>query len=318
MISIIVPVYNVEKYLSRCLDSILAQTYTDYELILVDDGSTDTSGALVDEYALKDSRIRAFHGENKGLSGARNRGLDNAKGEYICFVDSDDWIEPTYLKELYDLIEDRQADLAICGYKKNNGDICIIQPDEENVTEETGVDAIDNLYGAGCLQYIVAWNKLYKKELFDGVRFPMGMIHEDEVICTQILVRAGKVVRTDRILYNYRVNNDASIMSVGYSLKRLDIIKAIEIRMDLYRKENLRKYYEKDSFKYLYKILLNIVEIKKLPGDNSAVLSELRKKYWGKYRESLGFGWSIKRKIGMFFFGLVPKAYLIRYRKAED
>ena len=314
-VSIIVPIYNVEKYLCRCLDSILDQTFTDYELILVDDGSTDSSGELAEGFGSRDSRISIYHKKNGGLSDARNYGIERAGGEYLCFIDSDDWVEKNYLGELVRLIEEYEADIAICGFKRNSGDEDIIQPQDPAVISESGTEAIDNLYGSHYTEYVVAWNKLYKKEIFDGIRYTEGMIHEDEAICGEVYCRARKVVRTDKVLYNYRSNNSSSIMTSGYSVKRLDILKALELRMETYRRYGLQKYYEKDSFKYLYKILLNEIEIRKLDSDNREIIKGLKEKYWTKYKEALGFDWSIKRKLGMLFFGLFPKAYLIRYKK---
>lgn len=315
-ISVIVPIYNVETYLGKCLNSILEQTFTDYELILVDDGSTDSSGDIADEYALKDDRISVIHKKNGGLSDARNHGIDKANGEYVCFIDSDDWIEKTYLEELHELAVKNEADITICDFQKNTGDSVITQPKEFAVVIETGIDAIDNLYSDKYGIYVVAWNKLYNRDLFTDLRYPVGMIHEDEAIFGDLFCEAKKVVRTERILYNYRVNNETSIMSSKYSLKRLDILKAMEIRMETYKNRGLNRYYEKDSFKYLYKILLNEIEIKKIKGDNRAVLKKLKNKYWSKYTESLHFDWSVKRKIAMLFFGIFPKAYLLRHKQS--
>lgn len=314
MISIIVPVYNVEKYIRKCLDSILAQTYEDYELLIIDDGSTDGSGMLADEYANKDARISVIHKSNGGLSDARNHGIEIAKGEFICFIDSDDWIEVTYLEELLKLVNDSEADVAICAYMRNPGEERIVQPVNESITVETGIEAIGNIWSSHYTEYVVAWNKIYRRKIFDDLRYPVGMIHEDEAICADVYLESSKVIRTDRVLYNYRVNNSESIMTSGYSLKRLDILKAMEKRMEVLRNHELESYYEKDSFKYMYKILLNIVEIKKLSGDNKKVIKELRAKYWGKYRESVRFDWSLKRKLGMIFFGVFPKAYLFKYK----
>ena len=314
-VSVVVPIYNVEQYVGKCVDSILNQTYKDYELILVDDGSTDESGKIADEYAKLDDRIVAYHKANGGLSDARNYGLDRAGGEYVCFIDSDDWIEDDYLKELVRLMDENQADVAICDYRSNSGDTVICQPDEEDITVESGIEAIDNIWSSLYSVYVVAWNKMYRKTVFSDIRYTVGMIHEDEAICADIYCHASKVIRTNKILYNYRVNNSTSIMTSDYSLKRLDILKAIEIRMDILKKRGLQKYYEKDSFKYLYKIILNMLEVKKLDGDNSNIIKELKNKYWDKYRESLGFDWSIKRKAAMLFFGIFPKAYLLRYKR---
>ena len=315
MISIIVPVYNVEKYLVRCLDSILAQDYSDYEILLIDDGSTDLSGQIADEYTVRDSRIKVWHRSNEGAAAARNFGLDQARGEYICFIDSDDWVESTYLYELHDLIIVNQADIAMCRYQNRSGSESIEQPCEENVTIQSGIDAIDNLYSNHCLEYVVVWNKIYKRDLFNEVRFTTGMIYEDEVISPKILIKAKKVARTERILYNYRTDNEESVMSARYSLKNLDILKAIELRMEIFKNNGLHKYYEKDSFKYLYKILLNEIELKQLDGDNKAIIKDLKNEYWIKYKEALSFDWTIKRKIGMLFFGICPKAYLLRYNR---
>ena len=314
-VSVVVPIYNVEQYVGKCVDSILGQTYKDYELILVDDGSLDGSGKIADEYVLSDERITVYHKANGGLSDARNYGLDRARGEYICFIDSDDWIEDNYLYELVRLMDEYQADVVICDYKSNSGEGVISQPDKEEITQESGIEAIDNIWGSRYSEYVVAWNKMYRRTVFNDIRYTVGMIHEDEAICADIYCHASKVVRTNKILYNYRVNNSTSIMTTGYSLKRLDILKAIEIRMDILKNRGLQKYYEKDSFKYLYKIILNELEVKKLDGDNTQIIKELKQKYWNKYRESLSFDWSIKRKIAMLFFGIFPKAYLLRYKR---
>ncbi len=315
-ISVVVPIYNVEQYLRKCLNSILDQTFTDFELILVDDGSTDLSGDIAEEYAEKDDKISVIHKKNGGLSDARNHGIDKATGEYICFIDSDDWIENTYLEELFELAVRNEADITICAYQKNTGDAVVTQPKEAKFVIENGIDAIDNLYSDKYGIYVVAWNKLYRRNLFSDLRYPVGMIHEDEAILGDLFCEAKKVVRTERILYNYRVNNETSIMSSGYSLKRLDILKAMERRMETYKRRGLKRYYEKDSFKYLYKILLNEIEIKNIKGDNRAVLKELNNKYWSKYKEALHFNWSLKRKIAMFFFGVFPKAYLLRHKQS--
>lgn len=315
LISIVVPIYNVEKYIEKCLDSILNQTFYDFELILVDDGSTDNSGKIADEYATKDERISVYHKPNEGLAATRNVGIDKASGEYICFIDSDDWIEETYLEELINLAVENCADLVICDFLKNAGSDKAVSPEGAVVTEETGYEAISNLYTKNYVQYVVAWNKLYRKALFDNVRYISGIIHEDEAICADIYCACSKVIRTNRVLYNYRVNNDSSIMSSKYSLKRLDILKALENRMALFKKKGYTEYYEKDSFKYMYKILLNIIDIKKMPDDNKALIRELKNLYWIKYKESFGFNWSVKRKAAMFVFGVFPGLYLLRYKK---
>lgn len=312
-VSVVVPVYNVENYIEKCIDSILVQSFKDFELIIVDDGSTDKSGELAEKY-LSDSRVQVLHKENGGLADARNYGIHKAGGEYICFIDSDDWVEPQYIEHMLKIAEENDADVVVCDFKRNTGDEAIVQPQKDEIVLETGEQAIDNIYSARYVRYVVAWNKLYKRSIFDQVEYTAGMIHEDEAIIGHIYCIAKKVVRTDMVLYNYRVSNDSSIMSKKYSLKRLDILKAMEMRMSLFNEKGLKKYYEKDSFKYMYKILLNIIEVQKMEEKHPEVIKELKKKYWSKYKESAGFDWSIKRRVAMLFFGICPKAYLLKYK----
>lgn len=313
-VSVIIPVYNVEKYLGKCIDSILNQTVRDCEIILIDDGSKDSSGEIADNYAAKYSNIKVIHKENGGQAGARNIGLDNSEGEYICFVDSDDWLEENYFGRLLEVAKNTEADIVQCGYcsrvEGENAPEVIAEAD----MEMTGIEAIDRIYSKHNVEMVVIWNKLYKRAIFDGLRFEEGMIHEDEALVAQMYYRAEKMVFISDRLYNYRVDNTQSTMGKSYSIKHLDMIKALEIRMDFYKDKALNDYYEKDSFKYLYKILLNINDIKKLQGNYSAVIKELKNKYWAKYHESLSFSWSVKRKAGMLFFGVFPAMYKLRYK----
>lgn len=217
-ISIIVPVYKVEKYLSKCVDSILAQTFTDFELILVDDGSPDSCGKICDEYALKDSRIKVIHKENGGLSDARNAGIAVAKGEYLGFVDSDDYIAPDMYELLYRLIRENDADISIC--------------DAVLVDEETEVNYVDSekkyiLERESALKEMIfkrlfavnAWNKLYKKELFSDTLYPKGMLYEDLAITYKLIDKTKRLVYIPAKKYAY-VQRKGSIMNqTGYKVK---------------------------------------------------------------------------------------------------
>lgn len=204
MISIIVPVYRVEPYLRKCIDSILEQTYKDLEILLIDDGSPDQCGIICDEYAQKDIRIRVFHTENRGLASARNLGLDNARGDYIGFVDADDWIEPDLYEVLIDKIQD--ADISACGfwYEYQN------KQRKWNYSQETafsGVEALRALIN-GDLKNTV-WSKLYRKECWAAIRFPEGRVHEDIATTYRILLKEYKVVSTPSYLYHYRQRDDS-------------------------------------------------------------------------------------------------------------
>ena len=181
VISIIVPVYKVEKQLNKCIESILNQTFKDYELILVDDGSPDNCGHICDEYEKKDSRIKVIHKKNGGLSDARNAGLDIALGKYIGFVDSDDIIHPQMYEKLYNCINKSNLDIVQCKFKrfKSIEEINInISDSELNFKEYNSQDAIIDLIDNNKIN-VNAWNKLYKRELFQNERYPKGKIHED-------------------------------------------------------------------------------------------------------------------------------------------
>lgn len=229
-ISVIVPVYKVEPYIHQCIDSILAQTYTDFELILVDDGSPDNCGLICDEYAKQDDRIRVIHQENQGLSAARNAGIDIAKGDYLTFIDSDDWVVSTYLKNLYLNITSCVADIAVCDKVEFWSD----DSQETYTTEEfnktvhiSGPEAAKRVYCIGAGVSIIACAKLFARRLFEHLRFPIGKIHEDQAVIPILLYNAKTVVVSDCKLYMYRQHTN-SIMRTSFSTRHLDDIEAIE------------------------------------------------------------------------------------------
>lgn len=188
-ISVIVPVYKVEPYLHRCVDSILAQTFTDFELILVDDGSPDNCGAICDEYAAKDERVRVIHQKNGGLSAARNAGIDwafaNSDSAWLAFVDSDDWVHPQYLEKLYRAAAESGVKLAVCAYIETETEVRHA-PAENNWREYDWKD----FFVQESINSIISVNKLYAKALFSGLRYPAGRLHEDEFLSPRLLQRA--------------------------------------------------------------------------------------------------------------------------------
>ncbi len=224
LISVIVPVYNVEKYLRKCIDSILSQTYTNLEIILVDDGSVDNSGRICDEYKEKDSRIVVIHKENGGLSSARNAGLDMAHGEYIGFIDSDDYIGSDMYEELYKNMQDNNADLSICGIldlyqgiesKRNTPDTKVML-----TAEAIKLMLLTRLTVSFC-------NKLFKRELFKDTRFPTGKIVEDAFLITEILLKCDIVAFSSEEKYYY-VHRENSITTRKYHKSDDDVIEAWE------------------------------------------------------------------------------------------
>lgn len=203
LISIIIPVYNVASYVSRCLQSVVNQSYENLEIIVVDDGSTDDSGSICDEFANRDPRIRIIHKINGGLSSARNAGLDIAKGEYIGFVDSDDYIEPKMYELLFDACHKNGCSLSVCGinYVFENG-TCIKKADIEPSQVMPFYRAIREMNEYRLFD-MAAWNKLYKACLFENIRFPEGKLSEDFFIMPQLFDRAKNIAFVTNALYNY-------------------------------------------------------------------------------------------------------------------
>lgn len=209
LISVIVPVYNVEPYLRQCIDSILAQTYTNFELILVDDGSPDNCGAICDEYATKDSRIAVIHQENGGLSAARNAAMKIMRGEYVAFVDSDDYLAPEYLEVLYSAVVTDQADVSACCRMDDKGGK--LSP-SERVLESlhtkiilTGSDTIYRMYTQEIDIGVHVWAKLISRKLLQSKQFPINKACEDRALIPYVLYEANRVVVIPEALYFYRM-----------------------------------------------------------------------------------------------------------------
>lgn len=221
LLSVIVPVYNVEPYLDKCVQSIVQQTYRELEIILVDDGSTDNSPQMCDDWALKDGRIKVIHKENGGLSSARNAGIDIAQGEVLSFVDSDDFIEPEMYETMVTALQDSGKDIACCGRivdlfgEREKVEFSIPKPRmytrEEAMKEVLCLRDID----------VAAWDKIYKKKLFKDIRYPIGKISEDAAIIFQLLEKTNGVIHVGRNFYHYiyRMN---SISKATYSHKKYD------------------------------------------------------------------------------------------------
>lgn len=228
LISVIVPVYNVEKYLPKCIDSIINQTYKNLEIILVDDGSPDNSPQICDDYAKKDSRIKVIHKKNGGRAEARNVAIDVAKGEYIGFVDSDDYIADNFYELLLKAALDNNADISICSSK------CVDEEDKEvesifhfDVKDEVldKKEALGKLV-KGNLSFVTLVTKLYHKKLFNNVRYPLGVHHEDEYFAHHIIGEADRVVCISDEIYYYLVTRTDSFMHEVNPEKTIDSLYA--------------------------------------------------------------------------------------------
>lgn len=254
LISIIVPIYNVEQYLAECINSILSQTYTNFELILVDDGSTDNSGKICDDFSFIDNRIRVIHKTNGGLSSARNVGIESANGDYYSFIDSDDYVENTFLECLYKKLLQEDADICECSFfclKKNK----LIRErifDYEVLGNET---AVRRLFAIPYESFVVVWNKLYKKKLFEKIRFPEGKLQEDEYTTYKLIYESNKVAYVNMNLYIYRIR-EKSIMNSKFTVKRLEVLDCIEEIEVYFNKKNVNLYQELLFHKFAIQIVL--------------------------------------------------------------
>ena len=255
ILSIIVPIYNVEKYLKKCIESILSQTFKEYELILVNDGSPDSCLSICKEYEKKDDRIIVVDKENGGLSSARNAGINIAKGKYLGFVDSDDWIEKSMYESLITIAEKYDADIVHCEYVESIDENKKILQDK-NIIEKcfNRDEALDNLYNELTVSTAIAWNKIYKRKLFDEIRYPNGKIHEDEFTTYKLIYKSNKIVYTNKKLYYYR-NTPNSIMNSSFNLKKLDYFEALEERIGFFNKVNNNKMKAKTIIHYYFRLI---------------------------------------------------------------
>ena len=322
-ITVIVPVYKVEPWLRRCVDSVLAQTFADFELVLVDDGSPDRCGTICDEYAQKDPRVHVIHQTNGGLSAARNTGIERALSngsQWLAFVDSDDEISPDYLSRLYEAASEHHADLSICDFRtvwsdgRTDGDPFAIP---EMVT--TGRELLAGNDIGRNWHFTLAWNKLYHCSLFVRLRFPVGYIHEDEAVIHRVLGAARSVVCIPDRLYIYYRRAD-SIMGNGRGLQSVDYLCALSDRIrwipagefpGLYARaiQSYHKFYDEICIPALLRDGKGTIYPRRAARATRAILPDL-------LRSSL---WSRGGKIKLLLFCFFPKLYLsvIKRRAGE-
>ncbi|WP_027216421.1 glycosyltransferase family 2 protein [Butyrivibrio fibrisolvens] len=313
LVSVIVPIYNVEDYLPKCIDSIICQTYKNIEIILVDDGSPDSCGQICENYKKKDSRIKVIHKENGGLSDARNAGICRAKGSYYVFIDSDDYIHERMIETLVEGVVSTGADIAVCSFKNVKEDEIIdihsgINTGSYKLISED-IDRLSYFYGDKYTEFTVAWNKIYPASFFKEIKYPKGKIHEDEFTTYKLLELAKKIAYIDVPLYYY-VSRSSSIMGEEFSLKRLHRLDAISERMDHYLSLGKYDWYEKNLFLYriFYVRYYKAVQKQKMDID-------ILKEYFKTYKKSvlkdiLKTNISIKKKLGYIYLALFPDMYI--------
>ena len=284
LISIIIPVYKVEKYLEKCIESVLKQTYTNLQIILVDDGSPDNCGKICDEYAKKDPRIEVIHKVNGGLSDARNVGIAKAKGKYIGFVDSDDYIKEDMYEILINLIKEYDADVSICNLYDVIDGKEYIRNNENGIQEYSRLEILKEVLLDKNIQSY-AWNKLYKKELFDEIKYPIGKKYEDIGTTFYVFEKCNKIVVTSEPEYYYLKRSDSLVNNVTEStvLDYTDII----IRRYLYTQKNIEKLRKYNNY-YLAKTLITAHNDIELLGSISEKMQE-------KYKELYNLVYNIMK-----------------------
>lgn len=270
-ISVIVPVYNVEQYLPRCIDSILAQTFWKFELILVDDGSPDDCGAICDEYAKKDSRIHVIHQKNGGLSSARNSGLDwvfaNSDSKWVSFIDSDDWVHCKYLEALYTAVRENDVLVSISEYVRTNGE----NPEVDEGKLGAKIWNLEEYFIEHNTNAIIACGKLFSIICFQGLRFPTGKVHEDEFTTYKALFMGTQVAVIHAPLYAYFINVNG-ISEGGWSPKRLFAIEALEERIEYFENRHMKIVRTETIAGYIYRLQHYIKQIDAMVGN----------KYWNE------------------------------------
>lgn len=276
VISVIVPVYKVEQYLHRCVDSILGQTYKDFELILVDDGSPDNCGRICDEYAKQDPRVVVIHQQNGGLSAARNAGIDwafaNSDSQWLFFVDSDDFIHPKTLRSLLDAADKYGTDISIGGFAETSGSPPLIK-DEELVC---ALWSARDFFIQENLNATVAWGKLYKKHMFQHIRYPVGRIHEDEFVTYKLLFACEKVTVLPFPLYAYYVNAEGITRQSWYP-NRMDVLDAFRERIRFFQEKNDPTLVDMTVRSYANSIARNYENAKSYSGCRKDLRRRLRK-----------------------------------------
>lgn len=307
-ISVIVPCYKVEEYLPQCIDSIIGQTYKNLEIILVDDGSPDKCPLICDEYAQKDSRIKVIHKENGGLSSARNAGLDIATGDYIAFVDSDDWLELDMYETLYNLINNYNVDIAVCDIVKFSNDVNVKDGDDgEDVLVITSPkDAfMHQFYEKPCIRFEV-WNKLFRREIVSDIRFKEGQIYEDIYFDKCVFQRINRIAYIPKYKYCYRINRPGGTNSF-FKRNRFALFDELDGCIELFDKNewkdlsNIYKEYAYGTCLVFYQAVLEI-------DNNTDFKNKLKEKmsyYYNKIDNK-----SLKTRLQHLFFTLSPMLYL--------
>ena len=304
-VSMIVPVYQVEKYIAQCIESVLNQTFKDFELILIDDGSKDQSGSICDLYAAKDDRILVIHTENRGAAAARNVGLDHASGRYITFLDGDDYLDEHMIARLYEEIVDSEYDMVVCDFLNllpDEEDNFIVHLQEKTVNGREVLEHLKNERNYGL--WTIVWNKIYKREVLENLRFPDGKYFEDEFFSNQLYLNSNQIHVIPDVLCYHRVLA-SSTMNTQKIENYLDLLDALQERLDIYFKYD----YSEDE---IYKVLIFLLDPftkcvrAKFSGTNKKRVEQTRRFIKIVSRRLMGKNLSFVKKSSLVIIGLFP------------
>lgn len=304
-VSVIVPIYNVEEYINKCIDSILNQTFKEFELILVDDGSTDNSGNICDTYKSIDDRVRVIHKDNGGLSDARNFGIEAATGEFLYFIDGDDFIHEDTLESMYNSIMKTNSDIAVCNMIRYYGE----EDTEKFYNPVEKMKVLNENYRFETLRQPSVCNKMFKSILFKNIKFPLKKYYEDTFVYHELLFKANRVVLTGKDSYYYR-SRRGSIISGGYNKKYFDFIEAVYLRALFLDKNNVHNYAD-EAYLHLYSSLANAyknIEIDE--PEMKSLLEKSKVRYNEIFKRIITDNhFSIKQKIRFFILRYYPKLH---------
>lgn len=303
-ISVIIPVYKVEKYLKKCVDSVINQMFKDLEIWLVDDGSPDNCPAICDEYAAKDSRIRVIHKKNGGLSDARNAAIEVMTGKYVTFVDSDDYIAEDAIQTLYDALVATDADMSVGNMASldEEGNISSFYSPAEAQTVLNGTEKL-TLLNQPC-----APNRLYKSEIFRDIRYPVGRLYEDVFTWHQILSKVDRIALTGRVSYYYLVRS-GSIMHSEYDIRFTDIVFAIRDRYEWLDSIGQHKLADEARMFIYSRVAVAFAHLDPKNPEHNKKLGEIKAIYDGCYKALMKSDIGIKQKIRLFLLYRFPSLH---------
>lgn len=309
-ISIIVPIYNVQDYLGKCIESLINQTYKNIEIVLVNDGSNDDSGRICDYYSSIDKRIKVIHQKNGGVSSARNTGLKYSTGDYIGFVDPDDWVDNCMYEKLLEILIKNKSSISMCSYKyeNENTELNVLKPNliEQNLSSK---ELISKLFVANSFYYTILCNKLYRADLWNDIKFPEGYVHEDEAVIHIIYDRCKQLSSISNEFYHYRMVS-SSITHTNQLIRKIDYANALSSRLNYLYSKNLIGSYGELLNKILYLLLSGFDGIKL----NKTSSKKIRKIIWENMIKILKYDFTIRFKTSVIICFISPQLYFSVFR----